>query len=389
MSRAASLTARSTSACQLHVASGVSRPKLQYPYALLPRRTDAPSACKARTALPGTCSASLKLVTRRLGGSSLAVGSVNRRSFISRAVNAFTRPESLNDQGRPLKSLPRTVENLADDPKLANPLQRHQRLSTGWMGVILEYEGIVLQSTWAAHQHAWLSVAEEEGKAPPLQWVLKRAEGMKSEQVIQEVFHWSRNPVEVRRIAQRKEEIFQELTADQELVVMPGVVNLLETCLKNNVPVALASSDPEARVLAGLEATGLKQYFSAIVTAGDCQYSRPDPEPYLYAAQLIGRPPVRCVVVGGSNASIEGSHDAGMQSVIVANNTPMFELTSGDLVVKDLTEISFVNLKQLFQLEQLTSWTGIGDEGLELEPEVEEERFMPYSSVITIDSDFF
>lgn len=34
-----------------------------------------------------------------------------------------------------LRPLPRDVENLADDPQLHNPLQRSERLSTGWFGV--------------------------------------------------------------------------------------------------------------------------------------------------------------------------------------------------------------------------------------------------------------
>ena len=310
----------------------------------------------------------------------------SRRRPASQAVFAFAAPETPfleqdSSATADLKSLPRTVENAADDPTLANPLQRHQRLSTGWMGVILEFEGILIQSTWPAHMHAWLTVAEEEGKAPPLQWVLKRAEGMKAEQVIQEVFHWTRNPMETRRIAQRKEEIYREAVADCEVSLMPGVMKIVETCTKNDVPVALVSSDPEDRVLATLNAVGMEDCFAAVITAGDCQYSRPDPEPYLYAAQLMGRPPMRCVVVGGSNASIEGAHEAGMQSVVVANLSPMYELTSANLVVKNLSEISFVNLKQLFQLEQLTSWS---DES-EAEFEMEEEPDSPWSTTTTID----
>ena len=34
-----------------------------------------------------------------------------------------------------LMPLPRDVENLADDPQLQNPLQRLERMSTGWFGV--------------------------------------------------------------------------------------------------------------------------------------------------------------------------------------------------------------------------------------------------------------
>lgn len=50
-----------------------------------------------------------------------------------------------------------------------------------------------------------------------------------------------------------------------------------------------------------LHALGLEKDFAAVVAAEDTYRGRPDPEPYLLAAQLMGRPPARCVVVGNSN----------------------------------------------------------------------------------------
>ena len=47
-----------------------------------------------------------------------------------------------------------------------------------------------------------------------------------------------------------------------------------------------------------LDTLGLTATFGAIVTADDVYRGRPDPEAYLLAAQQLGRPPVRCVVVG-------------------------------------------------------------------------------------------
>ncbi len=40
-----------------------------------------------------------------------------------------------------------------------------------------------------------------------------------------------------------------------------------------------------------------------------------------------------------------------MACVVVAGRNPLYELTAADLVVRQLEEISLVNLKQLFQLE--------------------------------------
>ena len=67
------------------------------------------------------------------------------------------------------------------------------------------------------------------------------------------------------------------------------------------VPAALATSLPETRVKPALGTLGLEKAFAAVVAAEDTYRGRPDPEPYLLAAQMIGRPPARCVVVGNSN----------------------------------------------------------------------------------------
>ena len=64
------------------------------------------------------------------------------------------------------------------------------------------------------------------------------------------------------------------------------------------VPVALACSAPEARVLPELEALGLSERLAAVVTAEDVARGRPDPEAVLLAAQRLGRPPIRCVLIG-------------------------------------------------------------------------------------------
>lgn len=55
---------------------------------------------------------------------------------------------------------------------------------------------------------------------------------------------------------------------------------------RNSSPLALVSSAPEQRVLPALEQAGLTSRFDAIVTADDVYRGKPDPEGYLYAAQV-------------------------------------------------------------------------------------------------------
>ena len=44
-----------------------------------------------------------------------------------------------------------------------------------------------------------------------------------------------------------------------------------------------------------------------------------------------------------------------MAAVVVAGRHPVYELTAADLVVRQLDELSFVNLKQLFRNEELAA----------------------------------
>lgn len=273
-----------------------------------------------------------------------------------------------------LSPMPKNVENRADDPSLKNPLQRHNRLSTSWMGVIVELEGVCVEyERKDVVVEAWKRTAEEVGKGVPMQFQLDRAIGMKADQAVEEAFNWTRNPAEARRIAGIKQGILDTLLADVAPVELPSSLQFLKS-LKSvstlgavsssegtegsgsgsaTTPCALVSSSPESvvyKVLDGLP--GLESMFEAVVSAEDVFRGRPDPEGYLYAAQRLERPPFRCVVIGNSNASVEAAHEVGMKCVVVAGSRPLYEMGAADLVVRSLEDVSFMNLKKLFQEEQ-------------------------------------
>lgn len=263
-----------------------------------------------------------------------------------------------------IRGLPRhLLENAADDPTLGNPLQRHRRMGTDWMGVILDYEGVLVEGTPGKHAEAWLRLAEEEGKPVPLAHELRRAALMKDEQAITEVLCWGREPNYVRRVAQRKGDIYRELLGDWSPSEVPGMRGFLEKLRTHQVPVALCSVEKRF-VQEDIKRLGLEPYISAVVAADDVERFRPDPEAYLFAAQKLGRPTARCIVVGACNQSIEAAHECSMQCVVVAGQQPLYEFKAADLVVKQLDELAFINLKQLFREE----------EGVEPQLELEEER---------------
>ncbi|XP_042039272.1 5-amino-6-(5-phospho-D-ribitylamino)uracil phosphatase, chloroplastic-like [Salvia splendens] len=252
-------------------------------------------------------------------------------------------------------------ENKADNPALKNPLLRQERMGCGWLGAIFEWEGVLVEDNPDLEKQAWLTLAQEEGKSPPPAFMLRRIEGMKNEQAIAEVLCWSRDPGVLKRMGSRKEEIHQALQGGMYRF-RSGSQAFLNLLVHHKVPVALVSTRPRKSLERAIAVIGIEGVFSVIVTAEDVYRGKPDPEMFMYAAQLLQFIPERCIVFGNSNQTVEAAHDARMKCVAVASKNPMYELGAADLVVRHLDELTVVDLKNLADIE-----------AVELEPEKEME----------------
>lgn len=275
-------------------------------------------------------------------------------------------------------------ENRADDPSLHNPLLRQERMGCGWLGAIFEWEGVLVEDNPDFEKQAWLALSQEEGKSLPPAFILRRIEGMKNEQAISEVLCWSRDPAELRRMASRKEEIYQALQGGVYRL-RDGSREFVNVLMHYKIPMALVSTRPKKVVENAIGAIGIKGYFNAIVAAEDVYRGKPDPEMFVYAAQLLQFIPERCILFGNSNQSVEAAHDARMKCVAVASKHPLYELGAADLVVRHLDELSVVDLKNLAD----TELAEFGSSELELEMEEEVESDSDRSSLAAVDDNFW
>lgn len=268
-------------------------------------------------------------------------------------------------------------ENRADDPSLQNPLLRLERMGSGWLSAIFELEGVITEDDPDLEIQAWLTLAEEEGRSPPPAFMLRRIEGMKNEQAISEILCWSRNPDELRRMASRKEELHQALEGGV-YTLCDGSREFVDNLMHNKIPMALVSTRPRKTLETAIVTAGIQGHFTVTVAAEDVYRGKPDPEMFLYAAQLLKFIPERCIVFGNSNLTVEAARDARMKCVAVASKHPVYELGAADLVVSQLDELSIVDLKKLAVIE--SDEYGSGEPELEMEMEDEEEYRRPSTS---------
>ncbi|KAK4389287.1 5-amino-6-(5-phospho-D-ribitylamino)uracil phosphatase, chloroplastic [Sesamum angolense] len=239
-------------------------------------------------------------------------------------------------------------ENKADNPALRNPLLRQERMGCGWLGAIFEWEGVLVEDNPELEKQAWLVLSEEEGKSPPPAFMLRR-----------------------------KEEIYQALQGGIYRFRC-GSQEFVNVLMHHKVPMALVSTRPRKSLERAIGAIGIEGVFDIIVAAEDVHRGKPDPEMFVYAAQLLQFIPERCIVFGNSNQTVEAAHDARMKCVAIASKHPVYELGAADLVVRHLDELSVVDLKNLADIE--SAEFGSNEPELEMEVEAEDDRH-PSSSV--------
>ncbi|WP_344895782.1 HAD family phosphatase [Nonomuraea antimicrobica] len=127
--------------------------------------------------------------------------------------------------------------------------------------------------------------------------------------------------------------------------VLPGASELLDALRDEGVPVGLVTSSLKEIADAVLKSVG-RDRFDCVVTADDVTRTKPDPEPYLTAARLLGVEPVRCVVLEDSPNGVAAATAAGCAVVAVPSLLPI-EPAPGRLVVTSLTEVAVTDLRAL------------------------------------------
>ena len=101
------------------------------------------------------------------------------------------------------------------------------------------------------------------------------------------------------------------------LPLRPGILELLELLNERGVPRAVATSTRQPRASRKLAASGLLDYFDAVVTSSDVQHPKPAPDIYLLAAQRLGIDPARCLALEDSPTGTRAALAAGMTVIQV------------------------------------------------------------------------
>ncbi|HEY2706923.1 MAG TPA: HAD family phosphatase [Caulobacteraceae bacterium] len=104
---------------------------------------------------------------------------------------------------------------------------------------------------------------------------------------------------------------------DVGVALKAGVVELLDHLDASAIPRAIATSSSHRAVQRTLGPSGILPRFNAVVAAGDYARGKPNPDPFLTAAERLGVPPEQCLALEDSHNGVRAAHAAGMMTVMV------------------------------------------------------------------------
>jgi len=157
---------------------------------------------------------------------------------------------------------------------------------------------------------------------------------------------------QLSELIRRKAE-YVEPAMEANLRILPGAAEFIQ--LASDVyPLAVASGALRAEIELVLKYGDLRDRFRVIVSAEDVARSKPHPDPFLKACELLNAgtgnhiEPAECLVIEDSIHGIRAAHQPSMCCLAVANSYPREKLAEADHIVDSLAGLSLRDAESLF-----------------------------------------
>lgn len=206
-------------------------------------------------------------------------------------------------------------------------------------GIIFDLDGVLIH-TDEYHFSAWSRIAAELG-IPFDRAVNERLRGVgrrDSLEILLERYDGAPLSEEDRQaLCDRKNSLYRSyLTALTPSDIPDETRRVLHTLHERGLKIAVGSSSRSARLI--LQKIELMPAFDAVADGGDAPRSKPAPDVFLRAAQMLGLDPAVCAVVEDAPAGIEAARAAGMYAVGLGSPARFAE-TQPDHVVPSLFDL--------------------------------------------------
>lgn len=198
--------------------------------------------------------------------------------------------------------------------------------------LLFDLDGVLINSTPAVAR-VWRKWAIERGFNP--EDVVARAHGRPSLTTVREYLPHADHELENREVERR------EIEDLEGIVPLPGALGLLASLPRERWTIVTSCTRQLAQVR--IKAAGLPLP-EKLITSNDVTHGKPDPEPYLKGARILGVSPEECLVLEDVPAGVKAGKAGGAR--VVAFTTTVSESVlreaGADWILRSCADIRLV-----------------------------------------------
>jgi sugar-phosphatase len=194
-------------------------------------------------------------------------------------------------------------------------------------GILFDMDGILISSLGSV-ERSWTAWARMRGIEP--ERALSVAHGRRAIDTVKFLRPDLDSEAELKVI----EDL--EVADNEGLHVLPGVLDLLAALPAARWTVVTSATERLARVR--MAAGGLPVP-ARMITANQVTRGKPNPEPFLAGAALLGFKPEMCVVFEDSSSGAQAGRAAGCTVVATTFSHPVETLAAAHFLVRDLADV--------------------------------------------------
>jgi len=173
---------------------------------------------------------------------------------------------------------------------------------------------------------------------------MKGISRMDSLDVILEIGNVEKTLDERKSLAHQKNEWYKEyLNELTERNILPGVSTLIRALKLADIKIAVGSASKNARLV--LDKINLTKEFDAIVDGNDVAKSKPDPEVFLKAADILSSSPSNTIVFEDSYKGLVAANEGKFYSIGVGDAD---NLHNANMVISSFDGFTLANLRELY-----------------------------------------
>jgi len=182
--------------------------------------------------------------------------------------------------------------------------------------IIFDHDGTLVDSE-GTHFEIWYSILQEHGVEFLRDDYRNHHCGVPTLRNAQMLVDKHNLSISAEALYREKQSRLHRWLESNTFPLLPYVREALDYCRSADLQIAMATGAGQREAWGSINGHNLNQYFTAVATKNDVETSKPAPDVYLLALELLGLSREQCIAIEDSYTGVSSAKAAGLRCITV------------------------------------------------------------------------